>query len=66
VLRRERDHPAFGSPWSRRGQCWTGYRGGVTGSSERGGGYFPGHQEGLPEERALQLCLADGYGLYRQ
>lgn len=30
----------------------TGYHGGVTGSSERGGGYFLGHQEGFLEEIA--------------
>lgn len=62
----ETDHPALGSPWSRKGQCMTGSHAGVTRSSEKGGGYFLGHQEGFPEEIPPELCLTDGYGLYRQ
>lgn len=36
----ETDHPALGSPWSRRGPYLTGSHGGVSRSSERGGGYW--------------------------
>lgn len=60
----ETDYPALGSPVSSKGQCVTGCHGGVTGNIEKGGGHCLGHQEGFPEE--MELCPADGYGLYRQ
>lgn len=35
----------------------TDFHGGVTGSSEKGGSQYLGHQEGFPEEIALELCV---------
>lgn len=35
----------------------TGFHGGVSGSSEKGGSQCLGHQEGFPEERALERCV---------
>lgn len=40
----------------------TGFHGGVSGSSEKGGSQCPGHQEGFPEEIALELRVVMDMG----
>lgn len=40
----------------------TGFHGSVTGSSEKGGSQCLRHQEGFPEEKALERCVVMDMG----